>query len=256
MKPNLAQHMPARAIGRGFTLVELLVAVTISLIITIVIAQLFLGSRQTYATTDDMSRMQENIRFAQQLLIRTVHLASYKSQPNAVTGNIFSGGNAALAATSGAGTASDTITLRYQGSGGGGGAAADGSILDCLGTRIDAGVMATNTFSIAAGANGSNALFCNGVEIVPDIVNMQTVFGEDTNADLTADRYVALPDVTNINNVVSARIALLFQTPSTQAATLLDTKTYDLNGVVLGPFNDLRIRRVVNTTINLRNRTP
>jgi len=30
---------------------------------------------------------------------------------------------------------------------------------------------------------------------------MQVVFGEDTNADLTADRYVALPDVTNINNV-------------------------------------------------------
>ena len=132
----------------------------------------------------------------------------------------------------------------------------DGSILDCLGTRIDAGVMATNTFSIAAGANGSNALFCNGVEIVPDIVNMQIVFGEDTNADLTADRYVALPDVTNINNVVSARIALLFQTPTTQAATILDTKNYDLNGVVLGPFNDLRIRRVMNTTINLRNRTP
>lgn len=255
MKPNLAQYKLARAIGRGFTLVELLVAVTISLIITIVIAQLFLGSRQTYATTDDMSRMQENIRFAQQLLIRTVHLASYKSQPNAVTGNVFSGGNAALAATSGAGTASDTITVRYQGSGNGAGTA-DGTILNCLGTRIDAGVMATNTFSIAAGANGSNALFCNGVEIVPDIVNMQTVFGEDTNADLTADRYVALPDVTNINNVVSARIALLFQTPTAQAATLLDTKTYDLNGIVLGPFNDLRIRRVVNTTINLRNRTP
>ena len=258
MKPTLRPRKLARTVSRGFTLVELMVAVTISLLLTLVIAQLFLGSRRTYATTDDISRMQENTRYAQGLLIRNIHLASYKSQPNSVTGNVFSGVNVALAATDGAGTASDTLTLRYQGSGNGTGAP-DGTILDCLGNRIDAGAMAVNTFSIAVGANGSNALFCStggaAVEIVPDVVNMQLVFGEDTNADLTADRYVALPNVSNLNNVVSVRVALLFQTPGLAAATQ-DIKTYALNDVVLGPYNDLRIRRAVTTTINLRNRTP
>lgn len=261
MKPTLRPRKLARTVSRGFTLVELMVAVTISLLLTLVIAQLFLGSRRTYATTDDMSRMQENTRYAQGLLIRNIHLASYKSQPNSVTGNVFSGVNVALAATDGAGTASDTLTVRYQGSGNGAGAP-DGTILDCLGNQIDAGAMAVNTFSIAVGANGSNALWCsvspggaNPVEIVPDVVNMQLVFGEDTNADLTADRYVALPNVSNLNNVVSVRIALLFQTPGLAAATQ-DIKTYALNDVVLGPYNDLRIRRAVTTTINLRNRTP
>lgn len=247
---------PQRArVRRGFTLVELLVAVTISLLVTVVVAQLFLGSRQTFTTTDEVSRLQENIRFAQQILTRAVHLASYKSQPNAITGNIFSGANLALAATDGGGSAPDTLTVRYQGSGNGAGTP-DGTILDCLGNRIDAGAFAVNTFSIGVGANGANALFCNGVEIVPDVANMQIVFGEDNNSDLTADRYVELPSVGNLNNVVSVRVALLFQTPGTQAATLPDTAVYDLNGVAVGPFNDRRIRRAVTTTINLRNRTP
>jgi type IV pilus assembly protein PilW len=200
------------------------------------------------------------MRFAQQLLIRTVHLASYKSSPNTITANVFSGANIALEGVDGVGTVPDEITIRYQGSGGGGGAAADGTVTDCLGNRIDAGVMADNTFFIAPGANGRNALFCRAggseFEIVPGVQNMQIVYGEDTNANLTANRYVALPAVANVNNVVSVRIAMLFETPTEQGALLLDDRTYDLNGVIVGPFNDGRIRRVVTTTINLRNRTP
>lgn len=258
MKPVLQTMQRQRPAIRGFTVLELLVALTIGLLLTAVIAQLFLGSRATYATTDDLSRVQENTRYAHQMLTRSVHLAQYRTQPNSIAGSVFSGGNVALAATNGGGTASDTITVRYQGHNDAFGAA-DGSVLDCLGNRIAAGVMAVNTFSIAAGANGNNALFCSTggapVEIVSDVENMQIVFGEDTNADLTADRYVALPDVANLNNVVSVRIAMLFESPGLTAVTL-DTRQYTLNDVVLGPYNDRRLRRVVTTTINLRNRTP
>jgi type IV pilus assembly protein PilW len=256
MKPA---SRPAAAAARGLTIVELLIAVSIGLLITIVIAQLFLNTRQTFATTDDMSRMQENVRFAQQLLIRTIHLAGYRSQPNSVAATVF-GATPALGYTAGATvTAPDTLTLRFQGSGNGAGTA-DSSVLDCLGVAIDAGVMATNTFSIANGLNGNPALFCNNgvnnLEIVPDVENFQLLFGEDTNADLTADRYVAVPD--NIANVVSVRISLLFSTPNNIKAAV-DGRTYDMfsdGSSVHGPYGDRRVRRVVMTTVNLRNRTP
>lgn len=264
-----------RAASRGVTLVELLVAVTIGLLLVVVIAQLFLGSRQTFATTDDISRMQDNVRYVQQLLIRTIHQASYKSQANSVTSTVFSGANAALAGINGAGTASDTITVRYQGSGDKTSAAncksttppnctgADGYALDCLGVRVDAGMMAENTFSIGVGANGRNALFCNNgvnnVEIVPDVENLQILFGEDTDGDLVADRYLS-PDLTNPGQVVSVRISLLFQTPTENAKVIPDaTRKYDMlndTTVVLGPYADRRIRRLVTTVVNLRNRTP
>ncbi len=265
MKPTVKPRSTGRAAGRGMTIVELLVAVTIGLLITVVIAQLFLNTRQTFATTDDMSRLQENVRFAQQLLIRTIHVAGYKSQPNSITSTVFAG-NPAIDATAGANSSvPDTLTIRFQGSRGLAGTA-DGFVLDCLGVAIDAGVIAVNTFSIANGLNGRPALFCNNgttnAEIVPDVENLHVLIGEDTNTDLTADRYTAAP---NMSNVVSVRVALLFTTPN-DVKTIADARTYALlKAPELGPYttypNDatrpnLRVRRVVVTTVNLRNRTP
>ena len=248
----------------AFTLIELLVAVTIGLLLTIVIGNLFVGSRATYQTTDEMSRMQENIRFAYQLLSRTIHSAGYRSSPNSYAlaqsgvAGVFDSPNDALVGTESGGTVPDTFTIRYQGSGTGAGAP-DGSIVDCTGAEIDAGVMTTNTFSIAVGANGSNALFCNNgaaVEVVSDVDNMQILYGEDTNSDLVADRYVVATDVADFNSVVNLRVSLLFRTTNIASSVLQDTATYNLNGTVVGPFNDTRIRRVVTLNMNLRNRTP
>jgi type IV pilus assembly protein PilW len=85
---------------------------------------------------------------------------------------------------------------------------------------------------------------------------MQVLFGEDTNADMVADRYVSASNVTNFDNVISLRVSLLFRTANISASVLKDTGTYDLSGTVVGPFNDTRIRRVVTLNMNLRNRTP
>ncbi len=253
----------------GFTLVELLVAMTLGLFLTVVVAQLFLGSRATYTTTDELSRMQENIRFTQQLLGRVLYLTSYMSSPNsyrerertpnASTPVLFEGATTALTATEGAGTASDAFTVRFEGSGPAG--AADGTITDCLGRPIDSTTMAVNIFSI--GANGG--LMCdNGqgggpVEVVPDVENMQVLFGEDTAAwkarDATVDRFVPFSSVASADRVVALRIALLFRTQGVAANVTADNRTYNLNGVVVGPFADTRLRRAVTMTFALRNRT-
>jgi hypothetical protein len=73
---------------------------------------------------------------------------------------------------------------------------------------------------------------------------------------MVADRYVVATSVSNFDNVVSVRAALLFRTTNISSSVLKDTGTYDLNGTVVGPFNDTRIRRVVTLNLNLRNRTP
>ena len=269
MKPRSATPRSRRGRSRGVTLVELMIAVTLGLLLVVVLAQLFLGSRQTFATTDDVSRMQDNIRYTQILLTRTIHLAGYKSQANSVTATVFQAPNAALEAVDNAVPASDVLTIRYQGSGTGGGGAADGTIVDCLGQRVDAGVMVVNTFSVVTKPDGRNALFCfngvgmmPGVEIVSDVLNMQILFGEDTDNDLVANRYITPSTVTlagNVNNVVSVRVALLFETPTQTSKAAPDDQVYYMlgdNAGKMGPYNDRRIRRLVVTTINLRNRTP
>ncbi len=257
--------MRSQTRARGFTLVEVMIAIAIGLFLTAVIANLFVNSRSAYNTTDEISRMQENMRFAYQLLTRTVHLAGYRSSPNAPAigeFGLFLGGAIALDGSNDDVNGSDTFTVRYQGSG-----PPDGTIVDCFGREIRADEMVTNVFSIRD-LNGAFALFCDrsivgivGVdqlEIVPDVQAMHILYGEDTDSptDAVADRYVARGGVGNMDNVVSVRIALLFQTANAGSRNDVDARTYDLNGAAVGPFNDTRVRRPVTWTLNLRNRTP
>ena len=62
---------------RGFSLVELMVALTIGLIILSAVSMLFVGSKKTYSTQDSLARLQENARFAMQFIIKDLRLAGY-----------------------------------------------------------------------------------------------------------------------------------------------------------------------------------
>jgi type IV pilus assembly protein PilW len=250
---------------RGFSLIELMIAMAIGLLLTLLVARLFVGSRDINRTTDDMSRMQENIRSAYQLLTRSVRHAGYRSDPAADPALLFTGSNIELTGTNGNGTASDTISIAFQGSGLGAGPG-DSTVVDCIGRPFDQGVTVVNTFSIGPGQNGNPALLCTSnltpvmtAEVVPDVSNMQILYGEDTgtglNRDYTPNYFVPINSVTNLANVQSVRIALLFRTANPSARIGLDTATYNLNGTVVGPFNDTEIRRVVVWNVNLRNRS-
>jgi len=62
---------------RGLTIVEILVAVTLSLILLAGVTQLFVSSKRTYEVQDGLSRLQENGRFAVDYLARHVRMAGY-----------------------------------------------------------------------------------------------------------------------------------------------------------------------------------
>lgn len=238
----------------GFTLVELLVALGIGMALTVVVAQLFINSRTTYTTTDDVSRMQENMRFAFQLLTRSVQLAGFHTAPNVDADTVFPPGAPAIDGVESAGNAPDQLTIRYQGFGPTLGVA-DGSVTDCNGNAVAAGVVAVNAFTIAVGANGAPALFCNGIEAVPDVASVQILYGEDTDGDRVANNFLNRAQVSNMDNVRSVRFALLFQTRTPYSGVTKDTTTtYDLHGTVLGPFNDTLIRRPMVITVAMRNR--
>lgn len=286
MSPFAERSLGQRRAQRGLSLVELMVAMAIGLVITVVIANLFLGTKQSYRLQDDASRIQENARYSAQVLGRTLRLAGYRADWNQSYDQVF---NTAVAApvvfaigqsvtgVNDNGTnASDTIAVRFQGSGTGASAAgcvatntcagADGTVLDCLGNRIDrlmgATKFVTNLFQVRTpGANGGPALFCSidlgaaWTEIVPDVENMQILYGEKTTNLPSAERYlVAGAAGQNMNNVISIRIALLHRSANLSAGAL-DTRTYTLAGTVWDPADDFRMRLVSNATVGLRNRT-
>lgn len=61
----------------GYSIVELMVALTIGIIILAAVATIFAGSRSTYQTDEGLARLQENARFALDFMNREIRLAGY-----------------------------------------------------------------------------------------------------------------------------------------------------------------------------------
>ena len=277
-----------RAPMRGFTIVEFMVAVAIGLIISLVIGQVFVGSRQSFTSQDDAARIQENMRYATQVLTRTIRMAGYRNNtgqdPNslflkattpAVTGandvataGLPSGTNPSAPTASAPAVAPDTVTVRFQGMGTGvtPPTTADGSVVDCFGNSIDYGVTAVSSFGIrpVTKPDGtlSSSLFCStdggatwpaANELIADVDNMQILYGVDTDNDGAANAYVRINDVADIDTIVSVRLWLLLRSP-TASNPGTATIVYNLAGVNY-TYTDRFVRRVLQTTINLRNRT-
>jgi len=63
---------------RGFTLIEIMVASTISLILLGGVMQIFLSSKKTYTVAEEVARLQENGRFALDVLARDIRMVGYQ----------------------------------------------------------------------------------------------------------------------------------------------------------------------------------
>lgn len=84
LNPSLASEAYARFLppsggGRrsGFSLIEMMVAITISSIILIALVVIFMGNRATYQSDEGIARMQESARFAMEFLTRDIRMAGY-----------------------------------------------------------------------------------------------------------------------------------------------------------------------------------
>ncbi len=62
---------------RGLSLIELMISMTLGIILSFGAIQIYLSSKQTYNTQDSLSRMQENARFALDLIVRDIRGAGY-----------------------------------------------------------------------------------------------------------------------------------------------------------------------------------
>lgn len=278
----------ARRAQPGFSLVELMIAMTIGLVIALVIGELFVANQRTYTVQDENARVQENARFALAMLSRQVRMAGFRrSECNAAAVCFFdSGANAVIAGSNDGDTnSSDRIQIQFFGSDNTAGTASDNSVADCLGNSKRMSERVNDTFLIAPNPANSNepTLYCQragdaapGTPLVAGVESMQILYGEDSNqadAAKTADRYLPAGNPSlDMTRVVSVRISMLFRS-NTGANTAVDTRKYNHFGSQYAPgdvapagdlgavFNaaganlDTRLRRIFQTTIALRNRT-
>lgn len=70
--------MTNRAQQQGFGLVEVMVAITLGLLLTAAVLQLFVSNSTTYRTTNSVGVVQDNARFAQDLLSKELRMTGYR----------------------------------------------------------------------------------------------------------------------------------------------------------------------------------
>jgi len=73
----------------GMTLIETMVAMTISSVLILGSIQMYAQSRSSYRTAESVARMQENLRFSIDILDEDVRLAGYWGKTNSTTGNLL-----------------------------------------------------------------------------------------------------------------------------------------------------------------------
>ncbi|MEE8343217.1 MAG: PilW family protein [Gammaproteobacteria bacterium] len=104
----------------GFTLVELMVALTISIVLLGGVLKVFANSKQTYRVQEALSRLQENGRYAIEFLARDIRTADFwgcVGDSTSVTNNLNPNNPGYIDFVAGGGVAgtdgaTDTLTLR------------------------------------------------------------------------------------------------------------------------------------------------
>ena len=85
--PIKSNAVPANA--RGFTLVELMISITLGLILVAGVAYTYLGNRTTYRQQDSLARMQEGARYAFETLDFDIRMAGFTGCSASTTANVL-----------------------------------------------------------------------------------------------------------------------------------------------------------------------
>ena len=238
----------------GFSLIEMMIAMALGLLLLLVISTVFVSSRQTFREQEDNARIQENGRFALEILGRSIKQAGHVEVPFNDFKVAFEG--MAITGTNGGTGVADTLTIQYEGV-----ANVD---QDCEGALVDVtGRLIQNHFNLDA-VNAE--LQCTGVisdtpaapgapptgsVLLENVEDLQLLYGVDTDANQSVDQYVASP--ADWNQVLAVRLCVLVRSDKTNIVPA-GTNYFDCTNTSVANAADRRMRRAFSATYNLRNR--
>jgi type IV pilus assembly protein PilW len=224
---------------RGFTLIEILVALFVGLFLLGGLFTILQTTRRTSSNQTGLTQLQDEERMAMSMINDVVQNAGYfdtntyqtakTAWPSAVTdsysGTSLAAGQA-LSGTHAVASPGDVLVARYATNGTG--ATTPDGIINCVGATSGTATTFLNTFYVAQPTASTYALYCtadgvqaDGALLVYGVKNLQVWYGVATaavtnNVDTykTADQMSA----TDWSNTTSVRVTLTFVNPLYAAA--------------------------------------
>jgi len=229
----------------GYTMVELMVSITIALFLLAGLTTLVMHTRQSSTTQNQMAQLQDNERMAMTILTDVIQQAGYFPDPTQNnSAGLFPASSAPISTTPG----SINFSLAGQAiSGAGSGAPSDSiavrfaspiayatdtqnylasSITSCAGTSIKdttASHRYTNVFQVATVNNTTylqcllyqDDVFYKSYNLVPGLSSMQVLYGLAGGSDNNVTTYAAASGISGAQwqSVTSVKLRLYFQQP-------------------------------------------
>jgi len=228
---------------RGYSLVELSIALLIALFLLGGLITLVMGTRRSNGSQSALSLLQDNERIAMTLVTNVTLNAGYFPYPTTLLGGqtlssftpesfagvTFAGGQVVGAGANNA-TTGDTFGIRFFAPAQDG----TGTIINCAGqsnTGLATNLWYTNVFSVAM-VNGTPWLQCQvrsnaggtlvvtaPVNLIPNVTSITVLYGVSSNTapvgDYSVVQYLTAAQMTAINwlNVTSVKVTLSFLLP-------------------------------------------
>jgi type IV pilus assembly protein PilW len=213
---------------RGFTLVELMVAVVVSIFLAGGLIMMVQSTRNAFGNQNLLGQLQDNERLAMTFLSSVVESTGYFPDPVNNTGALMMPANPtfvtagqAVFGTFAAAAPGDSISIRFAA------AAGDNNLFNCLGLINSAA--ATDTFTNTFSVNAQNQLQCTAssqlgtfaprtVPLVTGVQNLKILYGVKRSPNDTgscADTYLNASQmlVTDWSSVCSISVAITFINP-------------------------------------------
>ncbi len=236
MSRKATPFRPASRLQRGYTLIEILVALLISLFFLVGLFTLEQTTSRTNRNQTALVQLQDEQRLAMMLLNDVISSAGYYPNPATNTAtNAFpawsgsAGGETislaagqAIGGTHTSTSSPDTIAVQYETNN-------DDTIINCLGGTNTSGStqVYVNTFSVSGGQLMCSLNGATSVPIVSNVENLQVFYGVRTNGGTVAgnvDTYLTADEVTSGNywglngsngtsNIISVRVSVTFDNP-------------------------------------------
>jgi type IV pilus assembly protein PilW len=228
-----------RAAHQGFTLLELMIAMTIGLFLAGALVTVVQTNKRVFVNQNQLEQMQDGQRMAMTLMTDVIQSAGYFPQPwnNALSGTLLANGafanSQAITGNYVVADPGDSISVRYM-------TAPQDGILNCSGLSNTSGanLLYVNQFAVQTGQ-----LVCidqNGVTytLVSGVTHLSVLYGVKTNAGAAGNNVDTYMNATQVNagaywqNVISVQISLTFTNPLYTGAGQGQAQTITVQRVV------------------------
>lgn len=246
--------MSRRNASRGFSLVELMVAVVIALVAMLAAISLYSNTRQTYRIQGMQSRLSEDGRFAISMLRRVIQQAGFRANSSTAMGSTITAIDATAPSFTVSFSGDSVNTINCNGAAVGGSPALT---IALSGTSLQCG----STDWIAPSGNGTEVVsfrveygIDTGPATTPKAWGCGAISGAKAARDCVADSYQTTAP-SDLTQIVAVRVCLVLRTEDTDIA-IAKSATYKdcADAAITGSQSDRKLYRTFRSTIQLKNR--